>query len=352
VSDTPIRDLLRVDNLIKHFPPAGGPFRPKGAPVRAVDGVSFAVRRGETLALIGESGCGKTTTGELILLLQPATSGEVEFMGRSILKADQNQIRELRQRMQVVFQNPRSSLNPRMRIHQILAEPFVAQGQRRGVAAQTTNQLLEMVGLKPHLAARFPHELSGGQAQRVAIARALAFRPDFIVLDEPTSALDVSVQAQVINLLQELQDELGLTYLFISHDLRIVRHLADRIGVMYLGKIVELGPTTEMYRTPLHPYTQALLSAVPPAHPRLRRPRTILSGDVPSPAAIPSGCRFRTRCPLAVPICAAEVPAFRQVRPGHWSACHFAQPDGTFAAPRAPHGAHNSIPAAPMAATT
>ena len=352
MSDTTTPDLLRVDNLTKHFPPPGGLFRTKGSPVRAVDGVSFTVRRGETLALIGESGCGKTTTGELILLLQPATSGEVEFMGRSVLRADQSEVRELRRRMQVVFQNPRSSLNPRMRIHQILAEPFVAQGQSRAASAATTTQLLEMVGLKPHLAARFPHELSGGQAQRVAVARALAFRPDFIVLDEPTSALDVSVQAQVINLLQELQNELGLTYLFISHDLRIVRHLADRIGVMYLGKIVETGPTAEIYRTPLHPYTQALLSAVPPAHPRLRRPRTILSGDVPSPAAIPSGCRFRTRCPLAAPVCAAEQPAFREVRPGHWAACHFAQPDGTFAVPRAPHGALTSTSAAPLAART
>lgn len=323
------QELLQVIDLVKHFPPSGGMFSRNKSPIRAVDGVSFHVVRGETFALIGESGCGKTTTGELILMLQQPTAGDVRFQGTSVPGASGKEVRKLRQRMQVVFQNPRSSLNPRMRINRILSEPFLVHGASSIARRRTTTELLEMVGLKADLASRFPHELSGGQAQRVAVARALALDPEFIVLDEPTSALDVSVQAQVINLLTTLQAELGLTYLFISHDLRVVRHLADRMGVMYLGKVVEMGPTAELYGLPLHPYTQGLLSAVPPAHPRLKRARMLLSGDVPSPDAIPSGCRFHTRCPLAAEICKSNVPDFREVRPGHWVSCHFATPEGT-----------------------
>ena len=309
--------LIEVINLVKHFPQRGAP------PVRAVDGLSFDVGKGETFALVGESGCGKTTAAELILRLQPVKDGEVRFQGRSITHATGRNLRDLRKHMQVVFQNPRSSLNPRMRVHEILAEPLQTHGPRRSDMREVSSDLLRMVKLEPQLGNRYPHEISGGQAQRVAIARALALRPDFIVLDEPMSALDVSVQAQVINLLKDLQSELELTYLFISHDLRVVRHLSNRVGIMYLGKIVELGPTEEIFRSPQHPYAQALLSAIPRAHPRLRGDRIILGGDIPSPSAIPTACRFRTRCFAAAQICETEEPEFRKTSPGRWFACHF-----------------------------
>ena len=309
--------IAEVVGLTKHFPQRRGP------PIRAVDGVSFAIRKGETFALVGESGSGKTTTAELLLLLQPATAGDIRFQGRSIDRLVGAEQRELRRRLQVVFQNPRSSLNPRLRIGDILAEPFSAHPGSVKDAEAAVVDLLRQVRLDPLLASRFPHEISGGQAQRVAVARALALGPDLVVLDEPTSALDVSVQAQVINLLTDIQAERGITYLFISHDLRIVRHLSNRVAIMYLGRIVEQGATTTIFANARHPYTQALLSAVPRAHPRFRRTRIVLGGDIPSPANIPSGCRFRTRCFRAAAICAEQDPEPREIEPGHISACHF-----------------------------
>ena len=298
--------------------------------VRAVDGVSFDIRRGETFALVGESGCGKTTIAEVILHLQHASGGEIEFDGEPIRADSTATMRGLRRRMQVVFQNPRSSLNPRMRVADILLEPLIAQGKiRRGAGrsidrSKEIGRLLELVGLDPSVAQSHPHALSGGQAQRVAIARALAVGPELIVLDEPTSALDVSVQAQILNLLIRLQAELQLTYLFISHDLRVVRNIADRIAVMYLGKIVELGTTASVFAHPSHPYSQALLSAVPKATPLAAQRRIILPGDVPNPLNIPSGCRFHTRCPIAQDVCRDIEPNLEPFGEGRLAACHFA----------------------------
>lgn len=312
--------IAEAVNLVKHYPAL------HGRPIRAVDGISFAIEKGETFALVGESGCGKTTTADMVLSLQPMSAGEIRFRGRRVSDLSGHALRQLRRQMQVVFQNPRSSLNPRMRIREILAEPFRIQGEHPPNLQRAVEDLLRMVQLEPYLAARYPHEISGGQAQRVAVARALALKPEFVVLDEPTSALDVSVQAQIINLLKQLQQDLSLTYLFISHDLRIVRHLSTRVAIMYLGKIVELGPTERIFTDPKHPYTQALLSAVPRAHPRARRERIILGGDLPSPADIPSGCRFRTRCFAAQPICTETEPEFRPIGPGRSVACHFAIP--------------------------
>ncbi len=313
--------LLEVRNLVKHFPAGRGT-------VKAVDGVSLSIRQGETLGLVGESGCGKTTTGRCVLLLERPTSGEIVFEGIDLTSLSDDALRKTRRRMQVIFQDPYSSLNPRMTIGQILAEPLKVHGIVRDPAAREARvrELCEQVGLLPQHARRYPHQLSGGQRQRVGVARALAMEPSLIVCDEPVSALDVSIQAQIVNLLEDLQQRLGLTYLFIAHDLSVVRHISDRVVVMYLGKVAEVADRVSLYEDPVHPYTRALLSAVPIPDPRLeaRRERTVLGGEVPSPLAPPSGCVFHTRCPMAVARCSAEIPALREIRPGHWGACHLA----------------------------
>jgi len=317
--------LLEVRNLVTHFKVGGGLFGGPAGVVRAVDGVSFAIRRGETLGLVGESGCGKTTAGRSILQLERPTAGQVIFEGRDLTALDEVALRSVRRRMQVIFQDPYSSLNPRMTVGQILAEPLAVHGiitSSTGRRARVRD-LLTRVGLLPQHADRYPHQMSGGQRQRVGIARALAVEPSLIVCDEPVSALDVSIQAQIINLLEDLQAEFNLTYLFIAHDLAVVRHISDRVAVMYLGKIVEITDRRELYENPLHPYTRALLAAVPIPDPVLeeRRERTVLSGEVPSPLNPPSGCVFHPRCPIAVERCRGEVPPLREVTPGHWAAC-------------------------------
>ena len=316
--------LLSVKNLSKHYARKSGVFgRDKGV-VRAVDGVSFDVNAGETLGLVGESGCGKTTTGRAILRLIEPTTGDVTFDGQNVLQLDSTALRRLRRRMQIIFQDPFSSLNPRMTIGAIVREGLTIHGIAEGGAAdRRVRQLLEEVGLRPEYAERYPHEFSGGQRQRVGIARALSVEPSFIVCDEPVSALDVSVQAQVINLLQDLQRDRGLAYLFIAHDLSVVEHIADRVAVMYLGHIVELASALDLYREPLMPYTQALLSAVPVPDPAAKRDRIVLQGDVPSPANPPSGCVFHPRChhPRKDAACAAIVPPLEEKAPGHYAAC-------------------------------
>jgi oligopeptide transport system ATP-binding protein len=302
-------------------------FQRKVGAVRAVDGLSFFIRKGETLGLVGESGCGKSTTGRAILQLYRPTSGSVQFEGVELTRLKGEALRKMRRQVQMIFQDPYASLNPRMTVGSIIGEPLDIHGLARGrEKQQRVEELLRVVGLNPYFANRYPHEFSGGQRQRIGIARALAVNPSFIVCDEPISALDVSIQAQIINLLEELQDEFGLTYLFIAHDLSVVRHISDRIAVMYLGKIVELADRLELYEQPLHPYTKALLSAVPIPDPTIerKRERIILTGDVPSPVNPPPGCRFHTRCPLADTICREQEPEFREVTPGHWAACHFA----------------------------
>jgi oligopeptide transport system ATP-binding protein len=319
------RPLLEVRNLVKHFHVPGGFLGRHAGVVHAVEGVSFAIRRGETLGLVGESGCGKTTTGRCILQLERPTSGQVLFEGRDLTTLDEEALRPVRRKMQVIFQDPYSSLNPRMTVGQMLAEPLAVHGIVPGAAAREARvqELLRHVGLLPQHARRYPHELSGGQRQRVGIARALAMEPALIVCDEPVSALDVSIQAQIINLLEDLQAEFGLTYLFVAHDLSVVRHISDRVAVMYLGKIVELADRKSLYDDPLHPYTKALLAAVPIPDPELeaRRERLVLGGEVPSSLSPPAGCVFHPRCPIAVDRCRSEVPPLREVKPGHWAAC-------------------------------
>ena len=318
------RPLLSVGELTKHFPIKRGVFGRVTGQVRAVDGVSFDVAPGETLALVGESGCGKSTTGRAILRLIEPTSGSVAFDGVDVLSLDGAELRKLRRRMQIVFQDPFSSLNPRMSIGAIVREGLTIHRLAEGSAADSrVRQLLEEVGLRPEYASRYPHEFSGGQRQRVGIARALSVEPSFIVCDEPVSALDVSVQAQVVNLLQDLQRDRGLAYLFIAHDLSVVEHIADRVAVMYLGHIVELAPVGRLYNEPIMPYTQALLSAVPAPEPGVKRERILLTGDVPSPANPPSGCVFHPRCqhPSRDAACAKIVPPLEQKAPGHWAAC-------------------------------
>jgi oligopeptide transport system ATP-binding protein len=317
--------LVRVEDLKKYFPVSSGLLRRNVGAVRAVDGVSFDIFRGETLGLVGESGCGKSTLGRTILQLHRPTDGSVYFEGLDLAEMKGADLRRMRQNMQIIFQDPFSSLNPRMTVEAIIEEPLTIHGIGNGKERRAKVQdLLERVGLNPLLANRFPHEFSGGQRQRIGVARALALNPSFIVADEPISALDVSIQAQVVNLLEDLQDALGLTYLFIAHDLSMVRHICDRVAVMYLGKIVELGPVREIYDNPQHPYTQALLSAVPVPDPFVEeeRQRIILEGDVPSPANPPVGCNFNTRCPLAFEPCFKEEPELKELLPSHHVACY------------------------------
>ena len=318
--------LVRVENLVKHFPITRGiVFQRQIGAVRAVDDISFSIRRGETLGLVGESGCGKSTTGRTIIQLHQPTAGKVYYDDKDLTAVSSEEMRRYRRDLQIIFQDPYASLNPRMTVGSIIAEPLeVHRIGTKKERRERVKHLLELVGLNPYFINRYPHEFSGGQRQRIGVARALALQPEFIVCDEPIAALDVSIQAQVVNLLEELQDRMGLTYLFIAHDLSMVRHIADRTAVMYLGKIVELADRDELYGHPQHPYAKALLSAVPipnPAKERERR-RIILEGDVPSPANPPSGCRFHPRCPIAEDICKQEDPEWREISAEHWVACH------------------------------
>jgi oligopeptide transport system ATP-binding protein len=320
--------LVDVRDLYKYFPIHAGLMSRHIGDVKAVDGVSFSIYPGETLGLVGESGSGKTTIGRLLLRLLPETKGEIEFQGDSVVAMKRGDLRRLRRSMQIIFQDPFASLNPRMTVGDTIAEPLRIHGIAHGKGIdERVQDLLKRVGLRPYHANRYPHEFSGGQRQRVGIARALAVDPKFIVCDEPVSALDVSIQAQVINLLEDLQQQFGLTYLFIAHDLSVVRHISTRVAVMYVGKIVEMADRDALYLNPLHPYTQALLSAIPIPDPVLerRRKRIVLTGDIPSPVNPPSGCRFHTRCPVAFDRCVIEEPPFTEYAPGHFAACHWVE---------------------------
>ena len=319
------RVLVRLDGMKKYFPIMRGVFRRKVGDIKAVDGVTLDIYRGETLGLVGESGCGKSTTGRTILQLYRPTEGKIYLDGVDLAGLKGSKLRQVRRRMQMIFQDPYASLNPRMTVGSIIGEPMDIFGLAKGKEKQQrVDELLEVVGLDPYFAGRYPHEFSGGQRQRIGVARALALQPDFIVCDEPIAALDVSIQAQVVNLLERLQDEFELTYLFIAHDLSMVHHISDRVAVMYLGKIVELTDRDTLYADPLHPYTRALMSAVPIPDPVVerQRQRVILQGDVPSPANPPHGCNFNTRCPAVIDVCYEQEPEFRQVSPGRWVACH------------------------------
>jgi oligopeptide/dipeptide ABC transporter ATP-binding protein len=315
--------LVEVRNLKKYFPVNKGLLSRRKSYVRAVDGVSLSIHKGETLGLVGESGCGKSTTGRMIMRLLAPTEGEIWFNGKDISRFNDHQLREIRKEMQMVFQDPYASLNPRMTVGEIIAEPFVVHNMLAGKEKERrVHELLELVGLTSYHAKRYAHEFSGGQRQRIGIARALALNPKLIVADEPVSALDVSIQSQVLNLMQDLQQEFGLTYLFISHDLSIVEHISNRVGVMYLGRIVEISDKDSLYDKPLHPYTQSLLSAVPVANPRIKKERIILEGDIPSPSNPPKGCAFHPRCRSCMDICKTTVPEMKENEPGHYAACH------------------------------
>lgn len=316
--------LLEVNNLKKYFPVKAGVFRKTVGYVKAVDDISFYIKEGETLGLVGESGCGKSTTGATILRLEEATAGEVKFEGKDILSLNRRELREMRKEMQIIFQDPYASLNPRMTVADIVGEPLDIHNLARNKKERNekVRELLDSVGLTAEQMNRYPHEFSGGQRQRIGIARALAVEPKLIIADEPVSALDVSIQAQVINILQDLQEEFGLTYLFIAHDLSVVKHISDRVAVMYLGKIVEMTDKRDLYNNPLHPYTQSLLSAIPIPDPTFKKERIILEGDVPSPVNPPAGCRFHPRCPKAMDICSQKEPEFKDYGNGHYAACH------------------------------
>jgi oligopeptide transport system ATP-binding protein len=317
--------LVVVNNLVKRFPIKGGILGREVASVKAIQGVSFAIKRGETLGLVGESGCGKSTLGRCILRLIEPSSGEVYFNGQDVLKFSADELRRVRREMQIIFQDPYASLNPRMTVGAIIAEPIKIHGLAKGAdVSKRVQKLLDLCGLRAEAVNRYPHEFSGGQRQRICIARALAVEPEFIVCDEPVSALDVSIQAQIINLLQDLQGELKLTYLFIAHDLKVVEHISSRVAVMYLGKVAELASGDDLYRDPKHPYTKALFSAIPVANPKGKRQRIILQGDVPSPIKVPPGCPFHPRCPMARDNCKVDVPGLEdKTGHGHWASCHY-----------------------------
>ncbi|MFK3961627.1 ABC transporter ATP-binding protein [Guptibacillus hwajinpoensis] len=320
--------LLEVKQLKKHFPIQGGVLKQQIGTVKAVDGVTFTLHKGETFGLVGESGCGKSTTGRMLMRLLEPSEGEVLFDGKEMTSLNKKDLRHLRKDIQMVFQDPFASLNPRHTVEKIIEEPLIVhQLGNKAERKKRVRELLEIVGLSAYHAKRYPHQFSGGQRQRIGIARALAVNPKLIIADEPVSALDVSIQAQVLNLLEDLQKELGLTYLFIAHDLGVVRHISDRVGVMYLGRIVEMADSEKLYLDSKHPYTQALLSAVPVPDPEYGKDRIILTGDVPSPSNPPSGCPFHTRCPKAMDVCSSVVPEFREIEPGHHTACHLYEED-------------------------